>query len=44
MSEPEPVPSAALDVDLVGRGLRASRLDLLLGEEATLLVFLRHLG
>lgn len=44
MSHPEWIPAAALEVDLVGRGLRASRLDLLLGSEATLLVFLRHLG
>jgi len=44
MSHTEPIPAAALEVDLQGRGLRASRLDLLLGGEATLLVFLRHLG
>lgn len=44
MSEPEPIPKAALEVDLVGRGLRASRLDLLLGSQATLLILLRHLG
>ena len=44
MNLPEPIPAAALETDLQGRGLRASRLDLLLGGEATLLVFLRHLG
>ena len=44
MTATETIPHAALERELAGRNLRATTLDHYLAGEATLLVFLRHLG
>jgi len=44
MIDPTTIPQGVLSTEIEGRRLRAATLELLLDEEATLLVFLRHLG